>query len=159
MCHNLTATANGGACPRDATYIAEMCGRYGTRSSNVSSNKGNLVQEICEVPTLTFLCSRWTRRSRCWAMSSSSETSCYTVVFEDSSESPSTQELRASLEKGTDEVKIDTLRRIIIATSNGNPQVCFVSAALQHECSQSNSISRHCSCRSYNMSCRQRTNN
>ena len=53
----------------------------------------------------------------------SSETSCYTVVFEDSTESPSTQELRASLEKGTDEVKIDTLRRIIISTINGNAQV------------------------------------
>ena len=52
----------------------------------------------------------------------SSET-CYTVVFEDSTESPSTQELRASLEKGTDEVKIDTLRRIIISTINGNVQV------------------------------------
>lgn len=56
-------------------------------------------------------------------MSSSAETSCYTVVFEDTTESPSTQELRASLEKGTDDVKIDTLRRIIVATINGNPQV------------------------------------
>lgn len=56
-------------------------------------------------------------------MSSSSETSCYTVVFEDSSESPSTQELRASLEKGTDEAKIDTLRRIIVSTINGNAHV------------------------------------
>ena len=64
-------------------------------------------------------------------MTSSSETSCYTVVFEDSSESPSTQELRASLEKGSDEVKIDTLRRIIIATSNGNPQVCCIVTALK----------------------------
>lgn len=53
----------------------------------------------------------------------SSETSCYTVVFEDSTESPSTQELRASLEKGTDEVKIDTLRSIIVSTINGNAQV------------------------------------
>lgn len=63
-------------------------------------------------------------------MNSSSDTLCYTVVFEDSSESPSTQELRASLEKGTDEVKIDTLRRIIVATINGNPQVSIISAVL-----------------------------
>jgi coatomer subunit beta len=54
---------------------------------------------------------------------SASEASCYTIVFEDSSESPSTQELRAGLEKGTDEVKFDTLRRIIISTINGNHQV------------------------------------
>ncbi|KAG1786708.1 coatomer beta C-terminal region-domain-containing protein [Suillus plorans] len=39
------------------------------------------------------------------------EAPCYTVVFEDTTESPSTQELRASLEKGTDEDRLDTLRR------------------------------------------------
>ncbi|KAG2151481.1 adaptin N terminal region-domain-containing protein [Suillus clintonianus] len=38
----------------------------------------------------------------------------YTVVFEDTTESSSTQELRASLEKGTDEERPDTLRRMII---------------------------------------------
>jgi coatomer subunit beta len=54
---------------------------------------------------------------------SSPEASCYTVVFEDNAESASTQELKAGLEKGTDEVKIDTLRRIIVSTINGNPQV------------------------------------
>jgi coatomer subunit beta len=52
-----------------------------------------------------------------------SEASCYTIIFEDSSESPSTQELRAGLEKGSDEVKFDTLRKIIISTINGNHQV------------------------------------
>ncbi|KAF7970467.1 hypothetical protein HWV62_23875 [Athelia sp. TMB] len=64
-------------------------------------------------------------------MNSSSDTLCYTVVFEDSSESPSTQELRASLEKGTDEVKIDTLRRIIVATINGNPQPTLLMPIIQ----------------------------
>lgn len=51
------------------------------------------------------------------------EAPCYTVVFEDSSESPSTQELRSALQKGSDEVKFDTLRKIIVSTINGNPQV------------------------------------
>ncbi|KAG1833270.1 adaptin N terminal region-domain-containing protein [Suillus subalutaceus] len=36
--------------------------------------------------------------------------------------SPTTQELRASLEKGTDEDRLDTLRRTIVSTINGNPQ-------------------------------------
>ena len=58
-------------------------------------------------------------------MAFSSETSCYTGVF-DSSESP-TQKLRAFLEKGSEEVKIDTLHIII---SNENSQVCFVVIAL-----------------------------
>lgn len=53
----------------------------------------------------------------------SGETPCYTVVFEDNVETPSTQELRSALEKGSDEDKLDTLRRIIVATINGNPQV------------------------------------
>lgn len=53
----------------------------------------------------------------------SGEAPCYTVVFEDTAETPSTQELRSALEKGSDEDKLDTLRRIIVATINGNPQV------------------------------------
>ena len=53
------------------------------------------------------------------------ETPCYTVVTEDSSETPSTSDLRSALQKGSDEVKLDTLRKIIVATINGNPQVCL----------------------------------
>lgn len=58
-------------------------------------------------------------------MANTTDASCYTIVFEDSSESPSTQELRAGLEKGSDDVKFDTLRKIVISTINGNPQVCL----------------------------------
>jgi len=48
----------------------------------------------------------------------------YTVVADDGrGESPSTQELRQALEKGSDEVKLETLRTIVVATLNGNPQV------------------------------------
>lgn len=53
---------------------------------------------------------------------SNQEAFCYTVVYEDSSESPSTQDLRTALQKGTDDVKLDTLRKIIVSTINGNPQ-------------------------------------
>ena len=51
------------------------------------------------------------------------EPACYTVVYEDSSESLSTQDLRNALQKGSDEVKIDTLRKIIVLTISGNTQV------------------------------------
>jgi hypothetical protein len=51
------------------------------------------------------------------------EAACYTVVYEDSSESLSTQDLRNALQKGSDEVKIDTLRKIIVLTISGNAQV------------------------------------
>lgn len=54
---------------------------------------------------------------------SSSDSICFTVVFEDPSELPTTQELRTALQKGTDEVKIDTLRKIVIATLNGSAHV------------------------------------
>ena len=53
------------------------------------------------------------------------EAPCYTVVTEDNTETPSTSELRSALQKGSDEVKLDTLRKIIVATINGNPQVCL----------------------------------
>lgn len=53
----------------------------------------------------------------------SPDAAAFTIVFDDSSETLTTQELRQSLEKGTDEGKIDTLRKIIVATLNGNAQV------------------------------------
>ncbi|CAA7265013.1 unnamed protein product [Cyclocybe aegerita] len=51
---------------------------------------------------------------------SSSDPSCHTIVFESSAEVPSPSELRSALEKGSDELKIDTLRKIIVSTINGN---------------------------------------
>ena len=54
------------------------------------------------------------------------ETSCYTVVSDDGTEMPSTQELRQTLEKGTDEVKIDTLRKIVVAVLNGTQMVFII---------------------------------
>lgn len=47
----------------------------------------------------------------------------FTFVADDGSETPSTQDLRNGLQKGSDEVKIETLKKIINATLNGNPQV------------------------------------
>ncbi|KAG6380555.1 adaptin N terminal region-domain-containing protein [Boletus reticuloceps] len=60
------------------------------------------------------------------------ESPCYTVVFEDTAETPSTQELRSVLEKGSDEDKLDTLRRIIVATINGNPQPTLLMPIIQY---------------------------
>lgn len=61
---------------------------------------------------------------------SSSSAPCFTLVAEDpasdSLASLQTADLRAALEKGTDELKLDTLRRIIVATLNGQPQVSAV---------------------------------
>jgi coatomer subunit beta len=55
---------------------------------------------------------------------STAEATCFTVVLEDASEQqPTTQELKQALEKGSDAVKLDTLRKIIIAALNGSPQV------------------------------------
>ena len=62
---------------------------------------------------------------------SSSDTTCYTIVFESATEFPSLSDLRSALEKGSDDVKIDTLRKIIVATINGNPQVSFCFYNLQ----------------------------
>ena len=57
----------------------------------------------------------------------STETSCYTVLSDDGTEMPSMQELRQGLEKGTDEVKIETLRQIVVATINGTQMVVTTS--------------------------------
>ncbi|RDB21726.1 Coatomer subunit beta [Hypsizygus marmoreus] len=74
---------------------------------------------------------------RCWSSvfcistMSSSDSSCYTVIFESSAEYPSAAELRSALEKGSDEAKIDTLRKIIISTINGNPQPTLMMPIIQ----------------------------
>ncbi|PPQ96152.1 hypothetical protein CVT26_004787 [Gymnopilus dilepis] len=60
-----------------------------------------------------------------------SDSSCYTVVFESAAEMPSAAELRSGLEKGSDEVKIDTLRKIIVSTINGNPQPTLMMPIIQ----------------------------
>lgn len=57
----------------------------------------------------------------------SSDPSCHTIIFESSADYPSSQELRSGLEKGSDEVKIETLRKIIVSTINGNPQASLFS--------------------------------
>ncbi|KAF9490019.1 coatomer beta subunit [Pleurotus eryngii] len=63
---------------------------------------------------------------------SGQEASCYTVVYESATETPSVQELRAGLEKGTDEVKHETLRKIIVSTINGNPQPTLLMPIIQY---------------------------
>ncbi|KAF5385158.1 hypothetical protein D9615_000914 [Tricholomella constricta] len=62
----------------------------------------------------------------------SADSSCYTIVFESSAEYPSAAELRSGLEKGSDEVKIDTLRKIVISTINGNPQPTLMMPIIQY---------------------------
>ena len=52
-------------------------------------------------------------------------TTCYTVVHDDLLETPSTQDLRNALQKGSDEVKLETMRRIIVGTLNGQSHVRY----------------------------------
>ncbi|KAI5995888.1 adaptin N terminal region-domain-containing protein [Pisolithus albus] len=57
---------------------------------------------------------------------------CYTIVFEDNTETPTTQELRSALEKGSDEDKLEALRKIIVATINGNSQPGLLMPIIQY---------------------------
>ncbi|KWU42573.1 Coatomer, beta subunit [Rhodotorula sp. JG-1b] len=49
------------------------------------------------------------------------KTPCFTLVADEGDLGYQTQDLRAALEKGTDDLKLDTLRRIIVSTLNGQP--------------------------------------
>ncbi|KAG8996714.1 coatomer subunit beta [Tulasnella sp. JGI-2019a] len=53
---------------------------------------------------------------------SSPDSISFTFVTDDGSEVPSIQDFRNALQKGTDEVKCDTIKKIIMATLNGSPQ-------------------------------------
>ncbi|KZS93333.1 coatomer protein [Sistotremastrum niveocremeum HHB9708] len=59
------------------------------------------------------------------------EAPCFTMIWDDASEIPSTQELRSALEKGSDEVKQETLKKIILATLNGSPQPALLMPIIQ----------------------------
>lgn len=48
---------------------------------------------------------------------------CYTIIHDDLLETPSSQDLRNALQKGSDEVKLETMRRIIVGTLNGQSHV------------------------------------
>ncbi|KAF8216278.1 coatomer beta subunit [Mycena galopus ATCC 62051] len=61
----------------------------------------------------------------------SADPSCYTIVQDSAAEYPSAADLRRALEKGSDEVKIDTLRRIIVSTINGNAQPNLIMPIIQ----------------------------
>ncbi|KIY48173.1 coatomer protein [Fistulina hepatica ATCC 64428] len=63
---------------------------------------------------------------------SSESAPCYTVVFDSASEYPSVADLRSALQKGSDEVKIDTLRKIILSTINGNAQPTLMMSIIQY---------------------------
>ena len=56
---------------------------------------------------------------------------CYTIVNDDtlfdSGAAPSIPDLRNALQKGSDEVKLDTLRKVIVGTLNGQNYVCQIS--------------------------------
>lgn len=47
----------------------------------------------------------------------------FTLIADTDSDLATSQDLRAALEKGSDELKLDTLRKIIISTLNGAPHV------------------------------------
>ena len=47
----------------------------------------------------------------------------YTIVHDDLVDAPTSQDFRNALQKGSDEVKLETMRRIIVSTLNGQPHV------------------------------------
>lgn len=54
---------------------------------------------------------------------------CYTIVHDDLLDTPTSQDLRNALQKGSDEVKLETMRRIIVGTLNGQSHVSSEMAA------------------------------
>ncbi|CAG8824539.1 6422_t:CDS:2, partial [Racocetra persica] len=47
---------------------------------------------------------------------------CYTIIHQDDSlDQPSLQELKTALEKGSEEAKIDTMKKILVTMLNGDP--------------------------------------
>lgn len=73
------------------------------------------------VPLSAFDCFKHPSTGSHCAMDPSS--TCYSIVHDDLLESPNAAELRNALQKGSDEVKLETMRRIIVGTLNGQSYV------------------------------------
>ncbi|TXT13330.1 hypothetical protein VHUM_00697 [Vanrija humicola] len=61
-----------------------------------------------------------------------SSATCYTIIHDDLLDAPSSQDLRNALQKGSDEVKLDTLRRIIVSTLNGQSHPSLLMPIIQY---------------------------
>ncbi|KAL0247175.1 hypothetical protein I308_104210 [Cryptococcus tetragattii IND107] len=57
---------------------------------------------------------------------------CYTIVHDDLLESPSINDLRNALQKGSDEVKLETMRTIIVGTLNGQNYASLLMPIIQY---------------------------
>ncbi|UOH82927.1 hypothetical protein LQV05_005640 [Cryptococcus neoformans] len=57
---------------------------------------------------------------------------CYTIVHDDLLDSPSTNDLRNALQKGSDEVKLETMRTIIVGTLNGQSYASLLMPIIQY---------------------------
>ncbi|WVW86977.1 hypothetical protein I302_109033 [Kwoniella bestiolae CBS 10118] len=57
---------------------------------------------------------------------------CYTIVHDDLIDAPSSQDLRNALQKGSDEVKLETMRRIIVSTLNGQGHPSLLMPIIQY---------------------------
>ena len=79
---------------------------------------------------------------------------CYTIVHDDLLDAPTSQELRNALQKGSDEVKLETMRRIIVGTLNGQSHVQYSWPTYTRP---RLITSLPCSCPSSNMSCLRET--
>ncbi|KAL1408249.1 coatomer subunit beta [Vanrija albida] len=61
-----------------------------------------------------------------------SSATCYTIIHDDLIDAPSSQDLRNALQKGSDEVKLETLRRIIVGTLNGQSHASLLMPIIQY---------------------------
>ncbi|WVR08094.1 hypothetical protein IAU60_005140 [Kwoniella sp. DSM 27419] len=61
-----------------------------------------------------------------------SSSTCYTIVHDDLIDAPTSQDLRNALQKGSDEVKLDTMRRIIVSTLNGQGHPTLLMPIIQY---------------------------
>nr|ODN92299.1 coatomer beta subunit [Cryptococcus depauperatus CBS 7855] len=57
---------------------------------------------------------------------------CYTIIHDDLLDQPSLVDLRNALQKGSDEVKLETMRRIIISTLNGQNYSTLLMPIIQY---------------------------
>ncbi|BEI80652.1 hypothetical protein CcaverHIS002_0111810 [Cutaneotrichosporon cavernicola] len=57
---------------------------------------------------------------------------CYTIIHDDLLDTPSSQDLRNALQKGSDEVKLETMRRIIVGTLNGQSHPTLLMPIIQY---------------------------
>ncbi|MBW0466648.1 hypothetical protein O181_006363 [Austropuccinia psidii MF-1] len=117
--------SSSGVCPDRLPRVVKKPNPVSTSQSPPSSTSSTFHPSSSEIPEIVQ------GHHQHLVVMTNAMQACYTLVHDNAQDQYAPQDLRAALEKGTDELKLETLRRIIVSTLNGNSQPALLMPIIQ----------------------------